>query len=234
MAYKKMQKIFYFTDESRKLFIEETMQRKAVVRNISVSALIEDTLMESLLPQHKQARFIIQYYLCGENAVKNALQSVFQYNSAGIGFKADYMNYKPFLDFAISKCSNAYFPKKNEPHLTHFFSEFECVVGRIEELSEYCVDISKRKLYKLRAAHARSMYEAAVQDHRNLNFKNLLYLINDCWDMLEDLTFTYRLLADIAEVNEKWDESDIAREELYQLIVEASKQWEVDDNARNI
>ena len=235
MAARNLQKIFYFSNEQNKNFVEEILQRKASKENRSVSFLIEEALLNSLLPENEQAKFILQYKLCGEHAVRDTLESVFSYNAAGISYKSIYANFKPLLEFAIMNCHNVNHQKSNDESLTHFFSQYEAVVNRIEKLSLYCVNPNEKEYYKTQASLARMMYTQATEDNRTINYRNILILVRDCWDMLCDWTFTYRLLSDIALFNrEGWNEHDFAREELFELISEVSKEWRDENRADQI
>lgn len=235
MAARNLQKMFYFSSDRRKNFIEEVLQRKAEQENCSISALIESAILDSVLPENKQARYILEYRLVGEHAVRDALEALFSWNSGGLNWRSVYINFKPFVEFAIENCKNTGPLLKKDGHMTHFFSQFESIVHRIEALSTYCIEPNEKIHYVSQAKLARTMYEQGLENARNINYKDLLVLVNDCWDMLYDWTFTYRFLADISELNVNgWNESSSAKNELYHLIVEQSKDWKEENRADQI
>ena len=68
------------------------------------------------------------------------------------------------------------------------------------------------------------MQKTAEEDPSNIVIRQHFELVRDCWDMLDDWSITYRYLMDLVTMGE-FQESTIARNDLYDIISEISKEW---------
>lgn len=230
----KLQKLFYYSSEENKQFIESILEYISSAENRSVSSLIEDYVLNALLPENEEGRSILYYYFKGDKALRDTLGVLFGNNAAGINWYSKYANYKPLVEFAYKYCENSK-TIQNPEGLHYFFDYFEEVVKMIESTSKSCVEIQEQNYFNAQARMARSMFEAAKEDYKNIDCKRCFELILDCWDMLYDCTFTFRFLNGIVGLEKiKWKDTETSRYELYSLICNLSEEWTEDNYAHKI
>ena len=100
MAIKKIQKAFYLSSEYVKDFIESRIEDIAVKTQRSSSFIIENLLLDGLLPDNEEAKSIIRNHLYpdGERGgVQKTLEAIFAHNAAGLNWNSKYDNFKPLV-----------------------------------------------------------------------------------------------------------------------------------------
>lgn len=224
---KKIQKMFYLSSEYVKEFIENRIEDMAMETNRSTSYIIEQILMDGLLPTNEEARSLIRYDLypaTGENGIKRALEAAFNRNSAGTDWKSQHNNFKKLLEYCVEHVSPSSKCNKDEPTLHHLNKQFDSIVKRIKELSNVCIEPFDRNMYTTETAWAEVLLAISERNPIEMNMKEYFILILDCWDMLYDWSITFRFLADLVYIS-TWDDTPDLRNELFDIINELSKEW---------
>lgn len=227
MAIKKIQKMFYYSNETVKKFIENRLDDLSVKTNHSTSYIIETLLLNELLPKNEEARSIIQnnlYPESSQNGVKKTLDSIFSINAAGTGWNSKHNNLKPLIEYCISYGYSSISTKTNESYLQYFISQLKSVVDRIENCTDSCIEILDRKMYSTQLDFAKTLLKTAQDHPEEIVPQNHFQLIYDCWDMLNDWSITYRYLACLTALCDFQDNS-LARNRLYDIISEISEKW---------
>lgn len=226
-ATKKIQKMFYYSSEYMKKFIESRIEDVAVKTQRSSSFIIESILLDGLLPKNDDAKSIIRNNLYADDeqgGVQKTLDAVFSYNAAGVNWKSRHSNFKPLVEYCInfscatSKC------KGKEGHLHYLLSQLRDIVDRIENCTYACIETYDRKMYSSQLEMAKLLLKTAEEKPQEIIFRNHFLLVFDCWDMLDDWSITYRYLGCLSVMCE-FQENTIARNNLYDIISEISEKW---------
>ena len=227
MAMKKIQKAFNLSSEHVKNFIEMRIEDLAIKTQRTSSYLIENILLDGLLPKNRDARDIIKYRLYPEDkqgGVKNTLDHIFSYNAGGVDWKSKHGNFKPLVEYCLAFGSNSATYSNRSYGISYFYSQLDSVVKRITECSKFVIENEDRNMYKSFAEYAAMLKKNAYTDPENIRISEHFQLVYDCWDMLYDWSITYRYLMVLA-ANGEFQESAIARNDLYDIINQISEEW---------
>lgn len=227
MAIKKIQKMFYYSSETVKKFVENRLDDLSVKTNHSTSYMIETLLLNELLPKNEEARSIIQnnlYPESSQNGVKKTLDSIFSINAAGTGWNSKHNNLKPLIEYCIYYGNSYLTTKPDEAYLQYFLNQLQSVVDRIENCANSCIEILDRKMYLSQLELAKTLLENAKKYPEEIIARNYYQLIYDCWDMLNDWSITYRFLSCLTSLCD-FQDSPLARNKLYDIISKISEEW---------
>lgn len=227
MAIKKIQKMFYYSSEYVKKFIESRLDDLSIKTKHSTSYLIETILLDGLLPKNEEARAIIQNNLYPDSAqggVKKTLDSMFSINAAGAGWKSKHDNLKPLVEYCIYYCSTTPTYNQNDGYLQYFLGQLRSIVDRIENCTNSCIEIIDRKMYASQLELAKVLLKTAEEQPEDIIPRNHFQLVYDCWDMLDDWSITYRYLSCLVAICD-FQENSNARNKLYDIISEISEEW---------
>ena len=227
MAIKKIQKMFYYSSEYAKKFIETRIEDLANKTQRSSSFIIENILMDGLLPKNEEAKSIIRYNLYPDDdqgGVQKTLDAVFSENSAGINWASRHSNFKPLVEYCIYYSSSTATIKDNENLVPYLLSQLKSIVERIENCRDACIETYDRKMYSSQLELAKLMLKNAEENPKEIVFRNHFQLVYDCWDMLDDWSITYRDLGCLARMCD-FQENTNARNKLYDIISELSLEW---------
>ena len=227
MAIKKIQKMFYYSSEYAKKFIESRIEDMAIKTQRSSSFIIENILMEGLLPENEEAKSIIRNNLYPDDeqgGVQKTLDSIFGFNAAGLNWNSKYSNFKPLVEYCMYYSTANSSIKGNEGHLHYLISQLKDIVDRIENCTAACIEPHDRKMYSSQLEMAKSLLEIAMNRPQEIVFRNHFQLIYDCWDMLDIWSITYRYLGCLAVMCD-FQENTNARNKLYDIISDISSEW---------
>lgn len=227
MTQKKIQKAFYLSSEYAKEFIETRIDDIAVKTQHSSSYIIETLLLKSLLPENEEAKDIIRYNLYpqdGQGGVQRTLEAIFSKNAAGTGWEPRHNNFFPLIEFCLNFGTYSATYKGKQTSLDHFYSQMRSIVEYVKNCANSCIEEYDRQRYESLAAWAGQLYEKAQSEPNEIVIRYHFELVRDCWAMLSNYDITYRYLRDLVMMGE-FQESTIARNELYDIINEISKEW---------
>ena len=228
MAIKKFQKMFYYSSEYTKKFIETRIEDLANKTQRSSSFIIENILMDGLLPQNEEAKNIIRHYLYpddGNGSVQKTLDAIFSNNAAGLNWASKHSNFKPLVEYCIYYSSATATNKGSENLVPYLLSQLKSIVERIENCRDACIEPYDRKMYALQLEMAEILLKNAKEEPKEIVFKNHFQLVYDCWDILNDWSITYRYLGCLARMC-GFQENTNARNKLYDIISGLSLEWQ--------
>lgn len=224
---KKNQKMFYFSSEYVKKFVETRIEDLAIETQRSSSYIIENLILDGLLPHHEEARYIIRQNLYPDNengGIKKTLDALFSSNAAGVDWRAKHNNFKPVIEYCIMYCdSSSHYI--NNPSLDYFITQEKDIILRIENCVYACIEPYDRHMYASNLEFAKLILNKAENSPQEIVFKECYELISVCWDMLYDWSITFRFLACVTRMCEFNEENSRARNALYDIISEISLEW---------
>lgn len=224
---KKNQKMFYFSSEYIKNFVETRIEDVAIETQRSSSYIIENLLLDGLLPKNEEARNIIRQNLYPDNetgGIKKTLDALFSSNAIGIDWKSKHNNFKPVVEYCLLYCDSSSHYKK-DPTLNYFISQLRDIVDRIENCVYACIEPYDKKMYSTYRDYAKSLLKKAEESPQEIVYKECFDLVNVCWDMLYDWSITFRFLACVTRMCDFNDENHRARNALYHIISDISEEW---------
>ena len=197
--------------------IDKLIEAKAKLENKSKSAVLEEIITRELLPEDKEARYVIENCLYSENGgVGKALESLFANNSAGTGkaWSSKYDNFEELFRFAKTESClyNETILSGEESELPHMKSQFRAVIDELtdEDQKEY----------------AKAIYEELDNEPQFTRLGNIYQILQNDWEHLKGWSITYRLLADMVRLEKgHWRESVEAKAELLEIIKRTSAEW---------
>ena len=211
--------------------IDRLVKDEAEIENRSESAIIENHLLDSFLPENEQARWFVEGYLYGDGERKGigaTLEAIFSYNAAGTrgAWSSKYGNLLPIVQFAHSEqCFCNTIPTGEENELYHFRSQLDSICNKFELLAEEATDSSRKYYYEKEAKFARELLKEATNEPQFMRYCNFYQLIIDNWEDLKDWSITFRMLCDLASMEKGWRDNPDTRRKLLQLINDISVEW---------
>ena len=227
----KIQKVIYLSSQENKDLLEAFFADKSELTGKSVTVLMEDHLLESIMPRNKK------YWSIAENIILNktseamgqTMDSLFSSLSAGINFKASHQNGRALVEFAYSNkliLAPGFNPipdKQANRDVPYFYQELRYLSDRLNELAkekdDYKIETDARDISEIYNTEKdqRSVYNDSV---------NRIYMaILSNWGDLGNWTYTFRLLCAITRI-QTWYSSPETRLELLKIIDETTKEWD--------
>lgn len=224
---KKNQKMFYFSSEYVKKFVETRIDDIASESQRSSSYIIENLLLNGLLPKNEEARYLIRQnlYPDGENGgIKKTLDALFSANAAGMDWKSKHNNFKPLVEYCLLYCDSTSHYKKG-PYLDYFINQLRNITDRIENCVSACIEVYDKKMYSSYLEFAKLLIQKAEKSPEEIVYRECFDLVNTCWDMLYDWSITFRFLACVTRMCDFIEENYNARNTLYNIISDISEEW---------
>jgi hypothetical protein len=214
----------------------------ASVESRSLSAVIERTTLNSLLPKHKFMREIAQIYLYGEGGnIGKALSVLFARNSAGLNWRANYDNFLPLVQFAREQsvyCKSRLLTDDKEAITlasTHMAAQLESLVdylkGKNADLSAKTDmdSLQKADYYNREIKLGEYFIRELREEPQFFNAVNGYSFVVDHFDDFGWSQITYRFLNDLVQIDDGWRDDPEARLELLQLMKDVSAEWDTDN-----
>ena len=205
----------------------------AACENRSMSAIIERTTLDALLPTNKAMRGIAQYQLfCEDGDIGRALSAIFERNSAGLDWKANYDNLLPIVEFARSQsifCN----PRltADDEYMLRFAKNH--VASQLESILDYLRDLGTKEKDVVKAAYYQREVQFGEQQLQELKTEPQCYhtmsgydLVLHNWSDLKGWSITFRFLSDIVQLDASWRTDPEVRLGLLDLMKSVSKEWE--------
>ena len=205
--------------------INNLVKDRATIENRSESAIIEQIILDSFLPDNKTARDIVSSYLyCDDNAIGNTLAAFFSANAAGINWKSVHDNLLPLVQFAREQLMYSSTPLNgDEEELYHCVAQIKAIIEKLEYLAANNNEFKERLNNEIEFT---KVLLSDLQDRpEQVRLVNIYQVLLNNWEFLKDSTFTYRLLMDLALLEKGWRNYAETRVELLQIINEISKEW---------
>lgn len=224
-----LKKLFVYSSKKRKELIDALVSEKAEVESKSISAVIEQAILDGLLPANEDMRYYITECLYAkrkENAVSLTLDGVFAYNAAGINYKTKYDNLLPVVEFGCMElmyCDTV--PTGEEKAYPHFLSQLKSVQAQLEYKAEEATDREEKAYLSTQAVYAKKLLEEATEEPEFVRFGNFFQLVVDNWTVLKTHQYTFQMLSDIAEMEQGWRDDAETKLRLLKILDDVSKGW---------
>lgn len=227
-----LKKTIMFSTIERRAIIENMVEDERVLTGKTASAVIEEKLLDSLLPKDEKARYWVEYLYSGPCKMKRVIQGIFETASGGINWKSKYNNLYPLIQFCLSQeALGGSVINGDEQVLFHFRSQLDSICMYFEDIIADTVanikatENEKRNLKK-ELEFARYLYQVANDEPQHLQLVNIYKIVMDNWNFLNDYQITYRLLADTISLTNNFLETEETRKELTEIIKGMAEKWE--------
>lgn len=201
--------------------VNKLVRDRAEIENRSESAIMEEVLLDGMLPENKEARFVVENYLYNEDGnIGEALTVLFGNNSAGIKWNAVHDNFFPLVKYAKNQetfCNTILSGEEKE--LCHTCSQIKSVIEKLEGLGKENV------YYQREAEWGKTLLEELETKPESSRLINFYQLLLSSWEEFKNWSITYRLLADLAKLEKSWRDEAEARVELLNIIKIVSAEW---------
>ncbi|MBR2303912.1 MAG: hypothetical protein IJ871_02075 [Ruminococcus sp.] len=226
MTPKKLQKAFNISSEQSKIFIDKRIEDIATEYNKSTSFVIEETLINALLPKHHQARYLIYNFLYKDikHGVRNTLDSIFAWNNAGIDWNSKYDNLRPLVEFSLFNIDGDPILPKDDITMHSFLYSLNSLIRRAEKELDSFDNIIDKSQYQCSFDYAKTLYAQAQDTTTDVGIKIYFEVILDLWEIIKGWAMTYRALSALAAMS-TFREDATTRNALVDLIDQISKQW---------
>jgi hypothetical protein len=205
----------------------------AARENRSLSAVIERTTLNALLPSDPYMRAVAQYQLFSEGGnIGAALETLFENNSAGIDWHSKHTNYLPFVFFAREKSSFCKDRLLSGDEVaikfasSHTASQLESIIDYLRELGEKSEDEIKAAYFQREVKLGEFYLKELKEEPQFFKPINLYNLVINNWDQLSWWSITFRLLNDLVQLQTGWRDDPEAQLELLDLMKSVSAEWE--------
>lgn len=212
-----------FSNTETRDIIKKIVADESYIEHRSESTLLEVHILNDLLPKERSAAMWIRLLYSNDWDIQRVLNACFGYLAAGINWKAKYSNARKVVEYA--KYWNTIANSALDPNATeiyHFLSQFDSMVYKIESLIEAAEDKYRAKKD---ADWIKELYRIAKEEPENLNLCQVYQFILEHWNSLGDWSITYRMLSDMAMLQNNWHNTAEARYELLQVLREVSAEW---------
>lgn len=232
MSLNTLKKMFVFSSEPIKKLLEAIAADQAAVENRSVSATLEKHLIDSMLPNEKNARWFVECSLYGPrdgNRIGNTLQQIFAFNAAGTrgAWSSRFGNLLPIVEFARAEsCLCNTIPTGEERELHHFRSQLDSICQCLEGLAAEAEENSRKYYYHKEAKFARDLLKEATDEPQYMRYSNIYQLLIENWEDFKDWSIPFRLLSDMASMEKGWRDTEETRVRLLTLLKEVSAAWQ--------
>lgn len=224
MSQKKIQKVFYYSSNKNKQVIENIINNIATNEQTSSSRIIENILYSSLIPSNKLGKTSIELLFSdGENNVQKTITALFEINSAGLSWKAQFYNFLPLLQY-ITELEIDINEKNVEKQLPYLKKQLESINDKVNDAFKNC-DAQKDKFrYKCVSDNIIYLKEHMHDLIMSGIVKEYYKIIIDVWDIMFDWTITYRYLCVLSSITVFPEDIDNVNK-LYHLIMNLSSEW---------
>jgi|GEM_PF-2190734 len=227
MSRNDLKKMIVFSSETSKRIIEAAVTDYAALDNRSGSAIIEQKLLESFLPQQEDAQRYVKHLYSGASDVQDIIVSVSQSYAAGVSWQARWGNGKPLVEFALEMClQSASRINLKDELIHHLMNSFDSLLRILKcEEQEHSGDLLERENLALSVKFGDELYQLLDKEKTPPPTSSYVNFLIDVWDYVGNSTHTYRVLSDLIAISSKWYEDAEIRVNLKELLAVISKKW---------
>lgn len=195
----------------------------------SMSAVIEHTVLDTLLPRDRTMRRIAETQLFSEDGnVGRALAAAFDDNSIPTGnWQAKHNNFLPLVQFARVQADTCEVRTENAGTVEWNFavSQFELILIYLRDLAEQTDNEKKANYYEREVQLGEAVLKEMKDPVRSFTTQAVYDLLIRNWTDLSDLKITYRLLRNLVSLNIGWSAAPEDKVRLLQLMKNISAEW---------
>lgn len=246
-------KKFNYSSEKNATIIESALANIAAARECSISDVIEDILIDSVIPADPYAAHYVSNVLYGRQfnadgtsvkyGIREALEDIFATESMGSSWKARHDNNKPLVNFAKDllmengstlrpNCFSAANQASESMH--SLLDSWDSVCHSLED----CVRQRKANNlstfdYEKEAKYAREIERALHTDASFKLFNTFVFILQN-WSLLGQLTHTFRFMSTAIALSIDWTDSRIEQFRFSSVCQEVMNGWTLAETAEKI
>ena len=227
MTPKKLQKTFYISDEHIKSFFDQRTEDIARRKKISTSYVIEQALLNVLLPYNTDARSFVFNYLynsADKFSVRTTIDNIFAWNSAGVDWSSKHDNFRPLVEFCLFNMDGSPLLPKNNIALHSFGYSLNSVILRTDKELKLLDNTVDNSQYLCSVDYAKSLFAQAQDTTTDVGIKFFFEVFLDLWDVIKGWAMTYRALSALASMS-TFREDAVTRNALVDVLDLISKEW---------
>lgn len=227
MTPKKLQKQFYISDESIKHFIDYRIEDLAKITGSSTSFVIEQSLLNGLLPDNTDARSFVFNYLYNKDdkfSVRSTLDKIFAWNNAGIDWNSKHDNLRPLVEFSLFNLDGDPLLPQENGAMHSFLYSFNSVIKRAAKELDLVESIIDKSQFLCVIDYAKTLYEQAKDNTVQIGIKFFYEVLFDMWSLIKGWSMTYRTLSALASMS-TFHENSETRNAIVDLVDQISKEW---------
>lgn len=223
------------TKEKMTVVFEEASLIRALVGDFasvelrSMSAVIEHTVLDTLLPRDRTMRRIAETQLFSKDGnVGRALAAAFDDNSISTGnWQAKHSNFLPLVQFARVQADTCEVRTESADTVEWNFavSQFELILIYLRDLAEQTENEKKTDYYEREVQLGEGVLKEMKDPARSFKTQAVYDLLICNWTDLSDLKITYRLLRNLVPLNTGWSAAPKDKLTLLQLMKNISAEW---------
>lgn len=214
--------------------IREVVGAFAAIESRSMSAVIEHTVLDTLLPRDRTMRRIAETQLFGEDGnVGRALAAAFDDNSISTGnWQAKHNNFLPLVQFARVQADTCEMRTESADTVEWNFavSQLELILIYLHDLAEQTDNKKKTNYYEREVQLGEAVLQEMKDPVRSFTTQAVYDLLIRNWIDLSDLKITYRLLRNLMSLNIGWSAAPKDKLTLLQLMKDISAEWKEHNN----
>lgn len=227
MTPKKIQKQFYISTESIKQFIDYRIEDLAKITGSSTSFVIEQSLLDGLLPDNTDARSFVFNYLYNKDdksSVRSTLDKIFAWNNAGIDWNSKHDNFRQLVEFCLFNLNGDTLLPKENGEIHSFLYSYSSVIKRAEKEFDLVESIIDKSQFLCVIDYAKTLYEQAKDNTVQIGIKFFYEVLLDMWSLIKGWAMTYRSLSALASMS-NFCENEQTRIALADLVEQVSGGW---------
>ncbi|BAK45823.1 hypothetical protein [Eggerthella sp. YY7918] len=244
--YKPAPKKFTYSSVLNKEILERRAADIAELTGRSVSLVIEDTLIERLLPHDEHAQHYTSAVLFGKKCsvssgewndyrIKDALSDIFTHISAGVNWQPKYTNSKPLVDFTYM-LFQAHEPSFNTSRRKAYPTPLDELTYDFDSLCSVLETEAKQDIVPGLEAQARRARNLLYPGIKNASVEplTLIELIVSNWQALEKSTHTFRVLHHILAACCPWEDTAAERARFQGVCESVMSKWTRDEEEEKL
>ena len=221
----KLKKMIIFSSENNRKIIENMILDESTVENRTASSLIENYLLNSLLPKNEDARYWICELYKENYRIGDVFRACFDYLSGGINWEAKHTNALPIVKYAYQLNISRYNVEFSENEKHYFHSLFDSILNQLKYYAEKESGLLKEEILK-EENYGRELYDLMERCPELINYSKIYTFIMNNWNFLNNFTKTYRLLSILAQADKCWQDNSNTRIHLVKILKSVSDEWD--------
>lgn len=220
MSSNTLKKNLVFSSVEVKELIDYMVSDESYSSRRKPSAILETSILDSLLTNNSYVRNWILRLYEEEDSIKEIIQSIFNYNSAGIDGKSRCLPLLKLLQF-ISFLDNV-----SDTEID--YTNTQEILYELNKLKEFCEEKfktekdSKEVLKKIISSLDFIIKEI---ENKKVKWSDFYHLVVTYWEYLKDSTYTFRALEFYMSLKKEYTMSAELRYEFVSILRELAENW---------
>ena len=229
MAAQSLKRTFVYNSEHTKYLLENMLEDASNYDHKTVSAVIETSLLDALLPENRDAKMIIEYLYAEDWTIQETLIAIFDYLSTRIDLNESgdidckYVNGMDLVVYCMHQSGrNRSIIDNNSDATCNMLKLFDFVIEKMELFYE---DYKENLDVATEISYIKGIYKRLEEKTYNVSITTIYTIILTNWEILKNWKVTYRLLSELVKLESPWVNQFIERYELLLLIKKLSNDW---------